>query len=45
MHGDGYKNFAGCWLICDSSNQTTIRDKYQKAWQRSRSGARTTTSA
>jgi endoglucanase len=33
MHGDGYKNFAGSWLICDSSNQATIRDKYQKAWQ------------
>jgi len=33
MHGDGYKNFAGSWLICDSSNQTTIRDKYQKVWQ------------
>lgn len=33
MHGDGYKNFAGSWLICDSSSQTTIKAKYQKAWQ------------
>ncbi|ANZ39721.1 cellulase [Lentzea guizhouensis] len=33
MHGDGYKNVAGSWLICDSSSQTTIRAKYQKAWE------------
>ena len=33
MHGDGYKSVTGSWLICDSSNQTTIRDKYQKVWQ------------
>jgi endoglucanase len=33
MHGDGYKTITGSWLICDSSNQTTIRDKYQKVWQ------------
>ena len=33
MHGDGYKTVTGSWLICDSSNQTTIRDKYQKVWQ------------
>lgn len=33
MHGDGYKNFAGSWLICDSSSQSTIKAKYQKAWQ------------
>ncbi|RDI34446.1 glycoside hydrolase family 5 protein [Lentzea flaviverrucosa] len=33
MHGDGYKNVAGSWLICDSSSQTTIRTKYQKAWE------------
>ncbi|MGI5186908.1 cellulase family glycosylhydrolase [Promicromonospora sp. CA-289599] len=33
MHGDGYKNVPGSWLICDSSNQTAIKAKYQKAWQ------------
>ncbi len=33
MHGDGYKTINGSWLICDSSNQTTIKDKYQKVWQ------------
>jgi endoglucanase len=33
MHGDGYKSVTGSWLICDSSDQTTIRDKYQKVWQ------------
>ncbi len=33
MHGDGYKTVTGSWLICDASNQTTIRDKYQKVWQ------------
>ena len=33
MHGDGYKTVSGSWLICDSSDQTTIKDKYQKVWQ------------
>ncbi|MFB9237697.1 cellulase family glycosylhydrolase [Plantactinospora siamensis] len=33
MHGDGYKTVSGSWLICDSSDQTTIRNKYQKVWQ------------
>jgi endoglucanase len=33
MHGDGYKSITGAWLICDASNQTAIKDKYQKAWQ------------
>ncbi|WP_329415654.1 glycoside hydrolase family 5 protein [Streptomyces sp. NBC_00704] len=33
MHGDGYKSVNGSWLICDSSSQTTIKAKYQKAWQ------------
>ncbi|GIE88643.1 cellulase family glycosylhydrolase [Actinoplanes regularis] len=33
MHGDGYKTVTGSWLICDSSDQTTIKDKYQKVWQ------------
>ncbi|MET9812091.1 glycoside hydrolase family 5 protein [Streptomyces sp. NPDC006355] len=33
MHGDGYKTINGSWLICDASNQTAIRAKYQKVWQ------------
>lgn len=33
MHGDGYKTVTGSWLICDSSSQATIKDKYQKVWQ------------
>ena len=33
MHGDGYKTVTGSWLICDASDQTTIKDKYQKVWQ------------
>ncbi|MCW6008956.1 cellulase family glycosylhydrolase [Micromonospora sp. CPCC 205371] len=33
MHGDGFKGISGSWLICDSSSQATIRDKYQRVWQ------------
>src|SRR4051812_47567635 len=33
MHGDGYKSVTGSWLICDSSDQTTIKARYQKVWQ------------
>lgn len=33
MHGDGYKTIDGSWLICDSSAQSEIKDKYQKVWQ------------
>ncbi|MFW6690701.1 glycoside hydrolase family 5 protein [Streptomyces sp. MAR4 CNX-425] len=33
MHGDGFKTIDGSWLICDSSGQTEIKDKYQKVWQ------------
>jgi endoglucanase len=33
MHGDGYKTVGGSWLICDAADQTTIKAKYQKAWQ------------
>jgi endoglucanase len=33
MHGDGYKSIPYAWLICDSSNQTAIKAKYQKVWQ------------
>ncbi|MFC8800376.1 glycoside hydrolase family 5 protein [Promicromonospora sp. NPDC057138] len=32
MHGDGSRG-TGSWLLCDSSDQTTIRAEYQKAWQ------------
>lgn len=33
MHGDGYHSITGGWLLCDSNNQTTIKEKYQKVWQ------------
>ncbi|URZ07664.1 cellulase family glycosylhydrolase [Clostridium felsineum] len=33
MHSDGYHTIQGAWLFCDSSDQTTIRDKYQKVWK------------
>lgn len=33
MHGDGWKSTNGGWLICDAADQTTIKAKYQKAWQ------------
>jgi len=33
MHGDGYKSVTGSWLICDSADQTTVKDRYQKVWQ------------
>ena len=33
MHGDGFKAVPGSWLICDASDQTTIRAKYRQAWQ------------
>ncbi|MDX3386979.1 glycoside hydrolase family 5 protein [Streptomyces niveiscabiei] len=33
MHGDGYKTVNGSWLICDSPSQSTIKAKYEKAWQ------------
>ncbi|MDS0525865.1 cellulase family glycosylhydrolase [Clostridium sp. SHJSY1] len=33
MHGDGYKSVNSSWLLCDSNDQTTIKTKYQKAWQ------------
>lgn len=33
MHGDGYNSVTGSWLLVNSSDQTTIRAKYQKAWQ------------
>jgi len=33
IHGDGYHSIPGAWLLVDSSNQTTIRGKYQKVWE------------
>ncbi len=33
MHGDGYASVTGSWLLCNSSDQTTIKAKYQKVWQ------------
>jgi aryl-phospho-beta-D-glucosidase BglC (GH1 family) len=33
MHGDGYSSINDSWLLCNSSDQTTIKAKYQKAWQ------------
>ncbi|WP_328994165.1 glycoside hydrolase family 5 protein [Kribbella sp. NBC_01245] len=33
IHGDGYKSIPYAWLICDASDQTTIKAKYQKVWQ------------
>jgi endoglucanase len=33
MHGDGYKSITGSWLIVDSADQDTIKEKYQKVWQ------------
>ncbi|QYR24001.1 cellulase family glycosylhydrolase [Paenibacillus sp. sptzw28] len=33
IHGDGYSTIPGSWLLVNSSDQTTIRAKYQKVWQ------------
>lgn len=33
IHGDGYNSVAGSWLLCNGSDQTTIKAKYQKVWQ------------
>ncbi|HEX2925816.1 MAG TPA: cellulase family glycosylhydrolase [Ruminiclostridium sp.] len=33
IHGDGYNTIQGSWLLCNSSDQTTIKAKYQKVWQ------------
>lgn len=33
IHGDGYHTVDGGWLLPDLSNQTQIREKYQKVWQ------------
>jgi endoglucanase len=33
MHGDGYTTIPGSWLLVNSSDQSTIKAKYQKVWQ------------
>lgn len=32
MHGDGYTSMNG-WLLCASSDQTAIKEKYRACWQ------------
>jgi endoglucanase len=33
MHGDGYTSINGGWLLCGSSDQTKIREKYKACWK------------
>ncbi|MCR5587645.1 MAG: cellulase family glycosylhydrolase, partial [Lachnospiraceae bacterium] len=33
MHGDGYTTVTGSWLLCNSSDQTTIKKKYADCWE------------
>ncbi len=33
IHGDGYNSVTNSWLLCNSSDQTTIKAKYQKVWE------------
>lgn len=33
MHGDGYTSIEGGWLLCGSSDQTKIREKYKACWR------------
>ncbi|WP_270169845.1 cellulase family glycosylhydrolase [Paenibacillus sp. SYP-B4298] len=33
IHGDGFNSVNGAWLLVNSSNQATIRAKYQKVWE------------
>ncbi len=33
MHGDGYNSVDGGWLLCNASDQTTIRAKYEACWK------------
>ncbi|WP_310603564.1 cellulase family glycosylhydrolase [Anaerosporobacter sp.] len=33
IHGDGYNSVSGGWLLCNGSDQTTIKAKYKKVWQ------------
>lgn len=33
VHGDGYHTIKGAWLLVTDSDQTAVRDKYQKIWK------------
>ncbi len=33
IHGDGYTTIDGGWLLCNGSDQTTIRNKYAACWK------------
>ncbi len=33
MHGDGYNSVQGSWLLCNGSDQATIRAKYAACWK------------
>ena len=33
IHGDGYNTVSGGWLLCNGSNQATIKAKYQACWK------------
>lgn len=33
MHGDGYTSINGGWLLCGSSDQMKIREKYKACWK------------
>jgi endoglucanase len=33
IHGDGYNSIDGGWLLCNGSDQTTIRKKYAACWK------------
>ncbi len=32
IHGDGYNSVSGGWLLCNGSDQTTIKAKYAAVW-------------
>ncbi|MCR5201805.1 MAG: glycoside hydrolase family 5 protein [Lachnospiraceae bacterium] len=33
IHGDGYNSVKGGWLLCNGSDQTTIKAKYEAFWK------------
>jgi endoglucanase len=33
IHGDGYNSVSGSWLLCNGSDQTTIKAKYEAVWE------------
>lgn len=33
IHGDGYNEVKGGWLLCNGNNQNSIKDKYEKVWR------------